>query len=63
MDGRDKVDGVSGTEDVAFSESRLYWGWYWKTGVWSCILEASNMDGTSLGRGGLCGGEVPAGGL
>lgn len=28
VDGRDKVDGVSGTEDVIVSDSRLLWGWY-----------------------------------
>lgn len=28
-------------------------GWYWKVGVYSCILDASNIDGTWLGRGGL----------
>lgn len=63
VEGRDSVDGVSGTDDVTPSESRmLFFGWYWKDGVGSCILEASNNEGTWLGRGGRCGGELPAGG-
>lgn len=63
VEGRDNVDGVSGIDELIVSESRLYCDWYWKTGVGSCIFDPSSIDGTSLGRGGRCGGWLPAGGL
>lgn len=55
----EEVAGVSGTES---SDTLWFCGVYWNTGVWSWIREPSNMDGTILGRGGLWGGDRPAGG-
>lgn len=54
------VAGVSGTERWDCLSS--FCGVYWKTGVGSWTREPSRMEGTLLGRGGLCGGTFPAGG-
>ena len=66
--------GIDATEDAAdcredavcaidSSDSLPVCGWYWNTGVWSWILEPSSIEGTLLGRGGLCGGcDFPGGG-
>jgi hypothetical protein len=63
VDGRDALDGVSGTARNSWPVgSPPDWGLYWKTGVWSCTLEASRIEGTLLGRWGRRGGGFPGGG-